>query len=55
MYTADNDDMTMGQCFNELLLCTHMNRGVARVLELGWVLYADYLLDFSGVQTLRLN
>ena len=55
MYTADNDDITMGQCFNEVLLYTHMNRGVAQTVRTGWVPYANYFPDFSGVQPLCLN
>jgi hypothetical protein len=55
MYIADNDDITMGQCFNEVLLCTHMKRGVVETLRLGWVPYANYFLDFSGVQAFFLS
>jgi hypothetical protein len=55
MYAADNDDITMGLCFNEVLLCIHMERGVAQTVRTGWVPYANYFLDFSGVQALCLN
>jgi hypothetical protein len=52
IYTADNDDITMGKCLNEVLLCTHMYLGVAQTVRPGWVPYANYFLDFSGVHAL---
>jgi len=32
---ADNDDITMGQCFNDVALCTHMWWGVAHTARTG--------------------
>jgi hypothetical protein len=32
-----------------------MKRGVAETFRLGWVPYANYFLNFSGVQALSLS